>query len=161
MKFLIPLIIAAIITLTVKLGFGSTSPSIAPSIDVQPKITEYADAWSLEPALVKAIAKVESDFKPGAKNPADPSYGLMQITPALAYDYGIIVNYRNPSEFEIEMIFDIDNNLNVACWFLNKLKKYSFAQQVQSYNVGERGYKDGRRNYDYLNKVRSYYEKYS
>lgn len=157
--FIVPLIIAAIIALTVKLSLGSTSPVAA--VDVQAKIIKYANAWFLEPALVKAIAKVESDFKPDAKNPADPSFGLMQITPALAYDFGLIINWRNPSKFEIERIFDIDNNLNVACWFLNRLKKYSFAQQVQSYNVGETGYKNGRRNHDYLNKVKKYYEKYS
>ncbi|GAH74686.1 unnamed protein product, partial [marine sediment metagenome] len=54
-----------------------------------------------------------------------------------------------------------DNNLTVACWFLNHLGKYDFQQQIMSYNVGERGYKDGRRNYSYYDKVRGYYETYN
>lgn len=128
---------------------------------VQEKIVYYAESWGLEVALVRAIAKVESNFNPEAKNPADPSFGLMQITPILAEDYGLISDYRNMNWLKEEMIFDINNNLNVACWYLKKLSKYNFSQQVQSYNVGEWGYKTGVRNLDYLGKVREAYERYS
>jgi len=164
MKFLI--IPVALITLLylAKVACNVGSDIILPGagIDVQERISYHAAQWGLEVALVKAFAKVESNFNPKAKNPDDPSFGLMQITPGLAYDYGgIIRNWKNPSESEIEMLMDIDNNLTVACWFLNRLGKYDFQQQIMSYNVGERGYKDGRRNYSYFNKVRGYYETYS
>jgi len=131
------------------------------SVDVQERIEYHANQWGLEVALVKAVAKVESNFNPKAKNPLDPSYGLMQITPILAYDYGLIKNYKNPSQTEIDWMMDINNNLTVACDFMNRLNKYSFQQKVMSYNVGEQGYKNGYRNWDYLDKIKGYYEKYS
>lgn len=120
-----------------------------------------ADQYGVDRALVKAIAKVESNFNPRAKNPADPSYGLMQITPMLAQDYGLVKDYRNPSSSEIEQLYDPSKNLDVACPHLAYLMKIrTFGIAVQMYNVGPTGYMNGVRNYDYLNKVRSYYEKY-
>jgi len=156
---LIPIVLITLLFVSNKAGgLGIVKPV---AVDVQEKIKHYASEWGLEAALVKAIAKVESNFNPRAKNPADPSYGLMQITPGLAYDYGLISDHVNPSWLEIDIIYDVDNNLSIACWFLNRLSKYSFQQMVMSYNVGEGGYKDGRRNWDYLNKVEKYYESYS
>ena len=120
-----------------------------------------ADQYGVDRALVKAIAKKESNFNPRAKNPADPSYGLMQITPILAQDYGLVKDYRNPSSFEIERLYDLDNNLYVGCSQLAHLTRIRpFDVAVQMYNVGQAGYMNGARNYDYLGKVRSYYEKY-
>lgn len=159
---LLPFVFAALLYLSNRMGVTGTIFEGKPTIDIQAKIAYYADQWGLDPALVKAVAKVESNFNPSAKNPSDPSYGLMQITPALAYDYGLIRDYVNPSELEIEMIYDIDNNLSIACWFMQRLhSKYGFDQAVQSYNVGEAGYKRGTRNYDYLNKIKRYYNEYS
>jgi len=120
-----------------------------------------ADQWGVDRALIKAIARVESNFNPEAKNPADPSYGLMQITPMLAQDYSLVKDYKNPSLLEIEKIYDVENNLDVACWFLAHLTRIRpFDSAVQMYNVGQTGYMKGVRNYSYLNKVRSYYDKY-
>ena len=121
-----------------------------------------ADQYGVDRALVKAVAKIESNFDPRAKNPADPSYGLMQITPMLAQDYGLVKDYRNPSSLEIERLYDLNNNLYVGCSQLAHLTRIRpFDVAVQMYNVGQTGYMNGYRNYDYLNKVRSYYEKYS
>ena len=157
---LIPIVLAAGLFLSTKVGSVGKN-IILPGINIQERIAYHASQWSLDPALVKAFARVESNFNPMAKNPSDPSYGLIQITPALAYDYGLIINYKNPSVFEIEQMMEINNNLSVGCWFLNHLSKYSFQQMVMSYNVGETGYKNGVRNHDYFNKIRGYYEEYS
>jgi len=120
-----------------------------------------ANQWGLEPALVKAIARVESNFNPSARNPADPSYGLMQITPGLAFDYGLISDWKDPSPSEISQIYNLNNNLDVACWYLAHLMSIrNFDVAIQMYNVGQAGYRNGMRNYDYLNKVRSHYETY-
>lgn len=156
---LIPIVLVIGVLLSKRIG-SIGQDIILPRVDVQERIIYHAKKWGLEVALVKAVAKVESNFNPRAKNPADPSYGLMQITPILAFDYGLIKNYKNPSDLEIELIFDINNNLSVACDFLNRLRKYPFKQQIMSYNLGETGYINGRRNYDYYNKVRGYYEAY-
>jgi len=125
-------------------------------------ITSKANSWGLEPALVKGIVKVESNFNPKAKNPADPSYGLMQITPILAQDYGRVKDWRNPTQAEINMLYEPAWNLDIGCPFLSKLmKKYSFGPAVQMFNVGEYGYISGVRNFDYLQKVRNAYGIYS
>jgi len=117
--------------------------------------------WKVKPALIRAIIKVESNFDPRARNPRDPSYGLMQITPGLAADFGIIPDGLKSSRAEIEQIYVQENNLDVGCWYLAKLlNKYNFSEAVQMYNVGESGFNKGTRNYKYLDKVRKYYEKY-
>jgi len=159
---LIPVVLAVGLILSTKMGMvGKDIILPGAGVDVQERIAYHANQWGLELALVKAVARVESNFNPKAKNPSDPSYGLMQITPGLAYDYGLIKNYKNPTQTEIDWMMDINNNLSVACDFMYRLNKYSFQQKVMSYNVGEQGYKNGYRNWDYFNKVRGYYEKYS
>ena len=130
--------------------------------ELESLIVSKAKEWKLSPALVKAHARVESNFNPMAKNPSDPSYGLMQITPALAYDYGLIVHYKSLNQYEIDRIMDVKNNLNVACWFIRNLRvKYSFDEAVQMYNVGEAGYNKGIRNLTYLEKIKRWYDEYS
>lgn len=163
---LIPIVIGTGFILVNRLG-SVGSDVVPPGVDVQERIKYHAEQWGLEFSLVKAFARVESNFNPRARNYEksseiyDDSIGLMQISPALAYDFGLIRDWRNPTELEIEWMFDINNNLTVACDFLHRLSKYQFQQMVMSYNVGEAGYKKGYRNYDYFNKVRGYYEKYS
>lgn len=139
---------------------GVFSSNLTP--ELESLIISKAKEWDLSPALVKAHAKVESGFNVMAKNPSDPSYGLMQITPGLAYDYGLITHHENLSRHEIDRILDVKNNLNVACWYIRNLRiKYSFDEAVQMYNVGEAGYNKGIRNLTYLEKVKRYYNEYS
>ena len=157
--FIIPFVLASLLLLSSKIGSAGIVKPVA--VDVQERIAFHANQTGLPVDLVRAIAKVESNFNPLAKNPSDPSYGLMQITPALAFDYGVINDYLNPSRAEIEKIMDVDINLFVACRFLKHLSQYPFNQQIQSYNVGEWGYKKGARNLSYLEKVRGFYYEYS
>ena len=139
---------------------GVFSSNLTP--ELESLIVSKAKEWKISPALVKAHARVESNFNVMAKNPLDPSYGLMQITPALAYDYGLITHYKEPSQYEIDRMMNPKNNLNVACWFIRNLRiKYSFDAAVQMYNVGEAGYNKGVRNLTYLEKVKRYYDEYS
>jgi len=117
--------------------------------------------WGVESALIRAIIKVESNFNPRARNPADPSYGLMQITPGLAADFGLIPDSLHPSNADIEKIYIESNNLDVGCWFLARLlNKYEFNEAIQMFNVGESGYLKGTRNKGYLDRVRKYHGKY-
>lgn len=131
--------------------------------NIQELIKFKARKFGLDVALVRAIIKIESNFEARAKNPADPSYGYMQITPMLAQDYGLVRDYRNPTYAEIQKIYEPSNNLDIGCWFLsNLLKRHSFDEAVQMYNIGETGYSVyGRRNLSYLEKVRKAYGLYS
>lgn len=142
---------------------------ILPEINIQKLIEEKAEFWKVELALVKAIIKVESNFDPLARNyerssgDLDDSFGLMQVTPALAQDYGLVRNYRDITNSEIATLFNPSKNLDVGCWYLADLTgRYSFDKAVQMYNVGVTGYLiNGARNLDYLEKVKVYYERYS
>ena len=139
---------------------GVFSSNLTP--ELESLIVSKAKEWKVSPALVKAHAKVESNFNVMAKNPSDPSYGLMQITPSLAYDYGLITHYTDLTQWEIDRIMNPKNNLNVACWYIRNLRiKYSFDVTIQMYNVGETGYNKGVRNLTYLEKVKGFYHEYS
>jgi soluble lytic murein transglycosylase-like protein len=112
-------------------------------------------------ALIKAIIKTESSWKVYAINPSDPSYGLMQIQPSVAQDYGIVKDYKNPTAAEINAIYIPANNVGAGCKLLGHLlSKYDRATSVQMYNVGETGYKKGYRNLSYLNKVIDAFKSY-
>lgn len=139
-------------------GYEPTPPKVEtpPSIDAM--IVYAANKHRVEAALVKAVAMTESSLNPRAKNPADPSYGLMQIMPILAEDYGIVKDYHNPTEAEIAMIYDPQTNLLIGAWFLsNLLKRHSLQVAVEMYNVGETGWNKGRRNPEYVSRVMRYY----
>lgn len=112
-------------------------------------------------ALIKAVAMTESSLNPNATNPSDPSYGLMGIMPILAEDYGIVKDWHNATEAEIAMIKDPLTNLNIGAWHLSRLlKQYPFDDSIQMYNVGVSGFKSGRRNAEYLSRVKRYYNEY-
>ena len=71
---------------------------------------KWGNIYGVDPMLLKAIAKVESNENPKAKNPNDPSYGLMQIF------------YTGTNKFYIdgwppsseEQLYDPDYNLKLG-----------------------------------------------
>lgn len=125
-------------------------------------VAENASRYGVEAALIKAVIRTESNFNPNAENPSDPSYGLMQITPGLAEDYGVVKDHHNPTEAELASMKTISVNVRIGTWFLSRLlKKYPFDTAVQMYNVGESGYNnEGHRAAGYLAKVKGYYNEY-
>ena len=124
-------------------------------------IRRIATRHGVEEALVLAHVKVESDFNPRAKNPNDPSYGLMAITPILAQDYGFVYDWKNPTPGEIEKLYDPELNLTIGVKFIKRLHaEYPFDAAVQMYNCGETGYNSGVRVPEYLAKVKRYYNEY-
>jgi len=132
------------------------------TIDFDNLIKLKADKYDIDFFLAKAVVKTESNFNAKAKNPSDPSYGLAQITPAIARDYGFIKSETGPITAKEEaIIMDPGNNIDMECHFLSDLLKHlSWDGAIQAYNVGYRGYLIGRRNFDYLSKVRAYYDVY-
>jgi len=159
----IPIALIAVLFILNRVGnIGSGIVPPQSTDDIKILIAKKAREWDIDPPLLKAVVRVESNFNPRAKNPADPSYGLMQITPMLAQDYGKVKDYTNPTKAEIDMLYEPSWNLDIGCEYLSMLlRSYGFDQAIQSYNVGETGYFWGRRNPDYLSKVRQYYESYS
>ena len=159
--FLAVAVILAVLALPKK---AYSSPSEAPGgpISLDSIIESTSREYGVEAALIRAVIKVESNFNPYAKNPSDPSYGLMQIMPILAADDGYIKDWANPTEGEIAFIMNPSINVKIGTAFLSKLlKKYPLETAVQMYNVGEAGYNvKGARNTAYLKKVMEAYDEF-
>lgn len=82
-------------------------------------INKYSSKYNLDPYLISAVIKTESNYKPRALSSKN-AYGLMQITPDTA-EWAAkemkLENYKN------EKLFDPDYNINMGCWYLDNLKK--------------------------------------
>ena len=160
------LIVGAIIFFLVK-KLGASPTGISDGTSVPPTLDDMilaaANRYGTEAALVKAIVKVESDFDSSAVNPSDPSYGLMQITPSVAADYGLVKDPYNPSAGELTLLMDPQMNLNIGSWLLHRLLFQTggdFDTAVQMYNEGPANYRAGKRVPDYLAKVKEAYDAY-
>ncbi len=100
-------------------------------------IMQEATKRGLDPCLVAGIIEVESAFNPDASNPADPSFGLMQITPIALKDTQlrgdispsiIFAQLRNP-----------EINVAVGTEFLKILRdrhNINFPDEVDAFNAG-------------------------
>jgi len=104
----------------------------------------------VEPAQVLAIIKIESNFYADAVNPADPSYGLMQIMPALAAAYGARTEGWKT---------DPESNMTIGMKFLSDLnRKYAnIFDNAERYNLGETKYAEGKRAPGYRDRFTKWY----
>lgn len=124
-------------------------------------IKAKASDYGLDPAIMLALAEIESSFNPRAVNPSDPSYGLFQISPALAQDYGYVANYKAITEKEKELLLNPEVSADIACRHMARLlKSYDLDTAVQMYNVGVSGYLNGKRAQKYLEKFKKAYQRY-
>lgn len=73
-----------------------TTGTALPQTDFDPFIEKVASEFDLEPALIKAVALVESGFNPKAVS-SKGAKGLMQLMPATARSYGV-KNAHDPYE---------------------------------------------------------------
>lgn len=123
-------------------------------------ILEYAIRRGLDPALIKAIVKWESNFKPYLKTPESRgrfSYGLMQILDQTARTvFGI---------YDPRILFDPRTNIHYGTKYMASLKKRypdNIKDQIASYNAGSPKFDLWGRyiNQNYVDKVYSYYKTY-
>jgi soluble lytic murein transglycosylase-like protein len=94
---------------------------------LEPMIVDVARRVGIEPALVRAIAHVESRFNADARSPAGAE-GVMQLMPETARRYGV-TNRRDPLQ-----------NLEAgARYFKDLLAQYggNVALALAAYNSGE------------------------
>jgi len=82
-------------------------------------IIKYSQEYNLDPFLVAAVIKTESNFDEGAKSNKN-AYGLMQITPDTAE---WAAEKMNVNSFKIEMLYNPDFNIRMGCWYLDNLKE--------------------------------------
>lgn len=106
------------------------SPSAASSKKhFTPLINRTAKRYGLDPALVHAVIKVESNYNPKAVSYAG-AIGLMQVMPKTAEDYGVSSR---------EALFDPGINIKTGTRHLKRLmKKYkNLSHALAAYNAGE------------------------
>ncbi|MCH2176514.1 MAG: transglycosylase SLT domain-containing protein [Lentisphaeria bacterium] len=97
-----------------------------------------ANKYDVPPELLMALIDTESKFQPDAVGKAG-EYGLMQIMPVVLQDWQRH-NKRNLGSNS--QLFDIDQNLEVGTWYLNRgLKRFEGFNQQEAlalcyYNAG-------------------------
>ena len=125
------------------------------------QVINAIQSWSitrgLDPRLTAAIVRTESSFRPDVKNPADPSYGLMGVTPLIAHAYGGWAKADGE-----DAIKQIDLNVRAGTGFLRHLvDRYGRLEDaIQAYNLGETKFDQGVRVPDYLSKVLTAFNRY-
>lgn len=80
-------------------------------------ILSYSIKNNVDPYLVLAIIKTESNFNPNAVSPKKAK-GLMQISDKTGQWGARILKLRNYSN---ESLFDPETNISIGCWYLNVL----------------------------------------
>ena len=137
----------------------------------QSQVARFAEDFDIDPALVYAIIKVESNFKKDAVSSAG-AIGLMQIIPSTAK----WIAGELGENFDKENLFDPETNIKYGCFYLNylysKFEKmsavlcaYNAGESVAIFWVDESGEIDEDKitypeTKNYLKKVQSYYKVY-
>lgn len=102
------------------------------------EIGMYAEEFSVDPYLVIAIMKCESNFDPSAVSNRG-AIGLMQIMP----DTGEWVAHKLglDDSYSVEGLYEPDTNIRFACWYLRFLiGRFDGDEKkvVAAYNAGHR-----------------------
>lgn len=121
---------------------------------IEENIREYSLKHGLDPNLIKAVIKVESNFDPKAVSPKG-AIGLMQILPSTAKLMGV----KDP--------FDIKENLDGGCRYLKiLLEEFSgdLKLALAAYNAGKenilkyKGIPPYEETKEYVNKILKIYK---
>lgn len=82
-------------------------------------ITEEAVRNNIDPNLVAAVIKTESNFRIGAESKAG-ARGIMQIMPETGRWAAEKMNLRG---FEPDDLYEAETNIRIGCWYLNDLNQ--------------------------------------
>jgi soluble lytic murein transglycosylase len=80
-------------------------------------VLQYSEKFNLDPYLVIAIIKVESNFKPEAVSPKN-ARGLMQISEKTG-KWG--ANKLQLNNYVNDNLFNPETNIYIGCWYLSVL----------------------------------------
>ena len=115
LKYLIFLAISIIIILFL---FENAQKAIYP-VKYKDYVLEYSMKYDLDPYLIFAMIKVESNFKPDAMSPKN-ARGLMQITDKTG-EWGAGVLKLN--NYSLNSLYDPETNIYIGCWYMKSLLK--------------------------------------
>ena len=119
------------------------------------RVRVWATERGLDPSLIWGIVQTESGGDPNARNPSDPSAGLMQVTPLIGRAFA---NLSGTNAQVLDQLLEPDVNLRAGTGFVLHLRnrysaKFQLGEWVQAYNVGETLFDKGIRNDTYGNRV--------
>jgi soluble lytic murein transglycosylase-like protein len=118
-------------------------------------ITASSNIHGIRPATLAAVIYVESRGNPVAVNPADPSYGIGQMTLETARSLS-----KDLKLTKEDLLDRPEFALDLTALYLSILQgrygvKYPLNEWLQSYNVGETKFDKGTRNQAYGAKLQS------
>ena len=109
---ILSLILLFVIVINIKSIFKYFYP-----IKYEANIVKYSQRYEVDPCLIAAVIKAESNFDGNAVSNRG-AYGLMQIMP----DTGIwIANNMELKDFKVEKLYDSEINIAMGCWYINNL----------------------------------------
>lgn len=115
MKKKIKIIVALVIIVLV---FGKSIARYFYPIQYSNYIVKYANEYNVDPYLIAAVIKAESNFDEAAISNKN-AYGLMQITPETAK---WAAKKMGISDFSVDMLMTPEFNIKMGCWYINDLK---------------------------------------
>ncbi len=171
-RMIIPILILGL----VGIGFWIYQADTDPHSPYDKWIFQYAKQYQLEPALVLAVIKTESNFDPEACSNKN-AYGLMQITePTLKW---AMMREGKQAAYTVDDLYNPKINIKYGCYILSLLfEEFDDRQTVlAAYNAGrgnvKKWLKDTRyaendviidtpfaETDHYISKVENYYQKY-
>jgi soluble lytic murein transglycosylase len=115
-------------------------------IDYTSQVRQAAEKYELDPYLILAVIRVESNFDPSQKSSVGAA-GLMQVMPDTAE--WILEQNHEPKE-KLDRLHSPEINIDMGAWFLyalNKEYKGNWVTTLAAYNAGpgnvKRWIKDG------------------
>jgi len=117
-----------------------------------PLFKAWGASRSVDWRLLKAVAMVESSFRPCVVSRRG-AIGLMQVLPLHARIRGFA--------YPRKALCDPDINIRIGSAYLtHSIALYGQNGGLHAYNVGRKGYRDGRRNWKYVQRVLRWYRAY-
>lgn len=108
-------------------------------------IARHSRVYRLDEKLVWSVIYEETYFRAWSTG-ADEEVGLMQVTPLVARDWaretGLKEFERQASENVADFLSDPERNIQVGCWYLEKLRESyrerpaETAMMIAAYNAG-------------------------
>jgi soluble lytic murein transglycosylase len=130
----IKLLIAVLLIYIAILNLPSFLRLIYP-LECKEAIIKYGQQHKIDPPLIAALIRTESNFKPDAESNKGAK-GLMQITPSTGE---WIANTMGLESFDESMLFDPETNIKLGSWYIEHLSDYyngSFELVFAAYNGG-------------------------
>jgi soluble lytic murein transglycosylase len=109
-------IVSVIFLLVILINIKSIFKSFYP-MKYEENIIKYSQRYNINPCLVAAIIRAESNFNEKAVSHRG-AYGLMQIMPDTAM---WIAQRMELKEFKVENLYDTEINIAMGCWYIDNL----------------------------------------